>query len=117
MEERGYKKLVVWQKADELAYEIYIETKSFSKHEIYGLTSQLRRAGLSVSTNLVEGVSRQNKGELRQFVNISMGSLAEVEYLLDFSLKLEYIKEKQHKKLQELQGDVSRLLWRFYSSI
>ena len=54
MKEAEYKKLIVWQKADDLAYQIYLETKKFPKEEIYGITSQLRRAALSVPTNLVE---------------------------------------------------------------
>ena len=73
---KGYKKLKVWQKADELALAIYIESKKFPKEEIYGITSQLRRAALSVPTNIVEGSGRQNKKEFRQFVNIALGSLA-----------------------------------------
>ena len=83
MDEVGYKKLIVWQKADELAYQVYIETRNFPKEEIYGITSQLRRAALSVPTNIVEGYGRQSKNELRRFTNIALGSLAEVKYLID----------------------------------
>ena len=61
MSEAGYKKLLVWQKADELAYQVYLETKKFPKEEIYGITSQLRRAALSIPTNLVEGRGRRRK--------------------------------------------------------
>jgi four helix bundle protein len=117
MGEQGYKKLIVWQKADDLAYKIYIATKSFPKDELYGITSQLRRAALSVPTNLVEGTGRQGKSELRQFANIALGSLAEVTYLLDFSLKLGYLKEKDYEVLQDLREEVGRLLWKFYKSL
>ncbi|MBA2124526.1 four helix bundle protein [bacterium Unc6] len=110
MAEKGYKKLIVWQKADELAYQVYLDTKSFSKEEIYGITSQLRRAVLSVPTNIVEGYGRQGKKELRQFINMALGSLAETEYLLDFSLKLGYLNHKSHKKLQDLRQEVGNLL-------
>jgi four helix bundle protein len=58
---RGYRKLIVWQRADELAYQVYISTKDFPKEEIFGVTSQLRRASLSVSTNIVEGYGRQGR--------------------------------------------------------
>ena len=116
MAEKGYKKLIVWQKADDLAYKVYIATKTFPKNELYGITSQLRRATLSVPTNLVEGSGRQGKAELRQFANIALGSLAEAGYLLDFSLKLKYIKESDHKLLQSLCDEVGRLLWKFYKS-
>ena len=73
MVEKGYKKLIVWQKADELVYQVYLATKSFTKEEIYGITSQLRRAVLSVPTNIVEGYGRQGKKELKQFINIALG--------------------------------------------
>ncbi len=81
---KGYKKLFVWQKADELAYQVYLASKKFPRDEIYGITSQLRRAVLSVPTNLVEGSGRQGSGERKQFINIALGSLTEVEYLLSF---------------------------------
>ena len=81
----GYKKLNVWKKADELAYQVYIVTRTFHKEEIYALTSQLRRACLSVPTNIVERYGRQGRNELKYFVNIALGSLAEARYLLYFS--------------------------------
>lgn len=113
----GYKKLIVWKKADELAYQIYLETKKFPKEEIYGITSQLRRAALSIPTNLVEGTGRQGRKELKHFVNIALGSLAETEYLLDFSLRLKYFSVELHKKLQDLRQEVGNLLWKFYLSL
>jgi four helix bundle protein len=117
MEEKGYKKLIVWQKADELAYQVYIGTRNFPKVEIYGITSQLRRAALSVPTNIVEGYGRQGRKELKQFANIALGSLAETEYLLDFSLRLEYLTKESHKRLQDLRQEVGNLLWKFYNSL
>lgn len=117
MKEKGYKKLIVWQKADELAFQIYLVTENFPKREIYGITSQLRRAALSVPTNIVEGYGRQSKRELKQFVNIALGSLAEVEYLLDFCLKLKYLSTKEYGELQDLRQEVGNLLWKFYKSI
>jgi four helix bundle protein len=117
LQKKGYKKLLVWQKANELAFQIYMVTKKFPKEEVYGITSQLRRAVLSIPTNIVEGYGRQNKNELRQFLNIALGSLSEVEYLLDFCLKLNYITNEEHKKIQDLHIEVGRLLWKFYKSI
>ncbi len=63
MGEVGYKKLAVWHKADELAYHVYMAVKKFPKEEIYGISSQLRRAALSVPTNIVEGYGRRGKKE------------------------------------------------------
>ncbi len=77
--EKGYKKLIVWRKADELARQVYLETKKFPKDEMYGITSQLRRAAISIPTNIVEGTGRQNKNELKQFINVALGSLAETD--------------------------------------
>lgn len=117
MEEVGYKKLIVWQKADELAYQVYLEIKKFPKEETYGITSQLRRAALSIPVNIVEGYGRQGKKELKQFLNIALGSLAETRYLLDFSLRLKYLSIEQNQGLQNLAQEVGRLLWKFYKSI
>jgi four helix bundle protein len=113
----GYEKLLVWQKADELAYETYLATRTFPKEEMYAMTSQVRRAALSVPTNLVEGYGRQGKNEFRQFVNIALGSLAEARYLLGFCLKLKYLKPPEHGRLEALAEEVGRLLWRFYESL
>lgn len=113
----GYKKLNVWKKADELAFQIYIATRDFLKEETYGITSQLRRAGLSVPTNIVEGYSRQGKKELKHFINIGMGSLGETRYLLDFSSRLGYLNRSQYAPLEQLGAETGRLLWRFYESI
>jgi len=117
MEEVGYRKLVVWQSADELAYAVYLKTKSFPKEEMYGITSQLRRAALSVAINIVEGYGRQGRNEFRHFLNIALGSLAETEYLLDFSLKLKYLNERNYNDLRDLRKKVGRLLWKFYKSL
>jgi four helix bundle protein len=115
--EYGYKSLVVWQKSDELAYQIYLSTRKFPKEEIYGITSQLRRAATSVPANIVEGYSRQGQNELRYFANIALGSLAETRYLLDFSLRLKYVDPKKYKELSDLASEVGRLLWKFYKSL
>jgi len=113
----GYKKLIAWQKADDLAYQVYIATKSFPKEEIYGITSQLRRAVLSIPTNIAEGCARQNKKEWKHFVNIALGSLAETEYLLNFCKRLEYLGNYEHRKFQERREEIGRLLWKLFKSI
>ncbi len=112
-----HKNLIVFQKADELALRIYKLTEKFPRHEIFGLTSQLRRAALSIPTNIVEGYSRRSKKELAQFINIALGSLAETEYLLDFSKKLNYVASDNNMELEELLEEVGKLLWSFYRSL
>ncbi len=114
--EKGYKKLILWQKADELAYQVYLASKSFPRHEIFGITSQLRRSALSVPTNIAEGTGRQNKNEIKQFANIALGSLAETEYLLEFCFRLKYLDTQSFQQIEMLRKDVGRLLWKFYLS-
>ena len=113
---KGYKKLILWQKADDFAYQVYLETKNFPKEENYGVTSQLRRAAISIPTNLVEGSGRQSKNEFKQFANIALGSLAEAEYLLEFCLRIGYLNQEGYHKLELLRKEVGGLLWNFYKS-
>ena len=116
MGEAGYKKLIVWQKSNELAKQVYLESRNFPKDEIYGIISQLRRAALSIPTNIVEGHSRRTDKQLKQFLLISLSSLAETEYLLDFSQEIGYLDQENHKRLQSIRQEVGNLLWKFYKS-
>lgn len=115
--QRSYRRLVVWQKADELAFQIYLITKNFPKEEIFGLTSQMRRAAFSVPANIVEGYARSFNKEKIQFYMIARGSLTELEYSIDFSLRLKYLSDEQHLKLTSLRNEVGRLLNGFINSI
>ena len=112
-----YKDLIVWQKADELAFAIYVSTKTFPRNEVYGITAQLRRAALSVPTNIVEGYARKGDKELGRFVNIALGSLAETEYLLNFAHRLGFLTKKDYDHLDTLRSEVGRLLWSFSRKI
>lgn len=111
-----HKELIVFNKADELAFHIYKITESFPKNEMFGLTFQIRKAALSIPTNIVEGYARRSKKELAQFINISLGSLAEAEYLLEFSKRLGYIKTDV-SQIEALINEVGKLLWSFYRSL
>lgn len=113
-ERKFYKNLRVWEKADQLAYDVYQVTKKFPKEELYGLTSQLRRAALSIPTNIVEGKGRQNSGERKHFLNIALGSLSEVEYLMEFSAKLGYLSYSDLKCLDQVRSQVGGMLWKLY---
>jgi four helix bundle protein len=114
---RGYRKIIAWQRADDLVHAVYEATADFPKSELFGLTSQLRRAALSVPTNIVEGCGRQNRGELKQFVNIALGSLAEVEYLLSFAARRGYLVGKSAESVEAIRTETGRLLWRFFRSL
>ena len=110
----GFQRLVVWQKADQLALTIYRLTSTFPKTEIFALTSQLRRAALSVATNIVEGYARNSKTECRRFLVIALGSLAETKYLLSVALRLRYLQERDYKEVMLPADEVGRMLWKFY---
>jgi len=112
----NYRQLIVWQKSHELAMKVYILTKAFPKEETYGITAQLRRAALSVPTNIVEGYGRRTKGELSRFLDIARGSLAETEYLLDFSNELGYI-NTDISEIHSVIEEVSKLLWSFQKGL
>lgn len=113
---RSYKDLIAWQKTDSLACAVYEVTATFPKSEMFGLTSQLRRAAVSVPTNIVEGFSRLNKNEFRHFLSISLGSLAEVQYLLEFSYKQKFINQVDYDITLSLKEESSRLLWKLHES-
>ena len=112
----GYKKLLVWEKADQLVHEVYDLTVKFPKEEIFSLTSQLRRAALSVPANIIEGHARNNKNEFRHFLSIALGSLAEVEYYLEFSLKRNFITSSEYQEVRTIREDCGKLLWGLYKS-
>lgn len=114
--EKGYKKLLIWQKADELACQVYLKTKEFPKNELYGLTSQLRRAAASIPINIVEGTDRQNRNEFKQFINIALGSLAETEYLLEFCFRLGHFDKESYEQLESLRRETGAMLYAFYKS-
>jgi four helix bundle protein len=117
MENERWAKLEVWKMADDLAFEIYRRTQQFPKEEIYGITSQIRRAALSIPTNIVEGYSRKGDKELVRFVNISLGSLAETKYLLYFSNRLGYFKTDTYNELKKGYDTLGKLLWKFYEKV
>lgn len=85
--------LNVWKESIKLVKEIYIITKCFPKEELYGLTNQIRRAVVSVPSNIAEGAARKSNKEFSQFLSISLGSLAEVETQLIISKELDYIQD------------------------
>jgi four helix bundle protein len=117
MEQERWEKLEVWKLADDLAFKVYKITKTFPKEEIYGITSQLRRAALSIPTNIVEGYSRKGDKELSRFINISLGSLAESKYLIYFSNRLQYFKSEEYRELKTGYDEVGKKLWKFYETI
>ncbi len=103
----NYKELKVWQKSMDLVEIVYKFTTAFPKEEMYGLTSQLRRASLSVPVNIAEGHARNTTGEFLQFLGIAKGSLAELETLLELSQRLNYLKKENSEILLMNSTEIS----------
>jgi four helix bundle protein len=97
---RDFKKYDIWQLSHIITLEVYKITFNFAKEELYGLTSQLRRAVASIPTNISEGCGRYSDKEFNQFLNIALGSANETEYLLILSKDLKYISEDLFSDLE-----------------
>ena len=105
----GYRKLEAWQQCRTLANAIYAATRSFPRDERFGLTLQLRRAGISAVANIAEGHARVGKSEFARFLNIALGSLAEIDALMQLSADQAYLAETGYKELKALRDSASRL--------
>ncbi len=110
MPNRDYRDLIAWKKAFELSLVIYQETASFPVEEKYGITSQLRKAGISIPSNIAEGQGRNSKGEFLHHLYFAMGSLKEVETQLLISDALGYLESSQTAKLMSVTAEVGRLI-------
>jgi len=98
---RDYSKIEAWKLADDLTVAIYERTQSFPREEMYGLTSQLRRASYSVPANIVEGSSRESKKDYLHFLYIARGSLSETQYFIHLARRLGYLSREEADKLHE----------------
>jgi len=107
----GYKKLVVYQKTKNLVLQIYEVTNNFPKSETFGLTSQIRRAAVSVLANIVEGYAKETSAEFFRFLTISIGSLTELEVHFDLSAELNFVGPKEYETLNEKLFEVKKLLY------
>jgi len=107
---RDYRKIKAWQLADELALLVYKATKEFPKSKIWGLTSQMRRAAVSVPANIVEGSARRNRNEYLQFLYIAISSLAELNYYIRFTKELRYLDTNGYEELWAKSQEGLRML-------
>ncbi|MFH0985915.1 MAG: four helix bundle protein [Candidatus Omnitrophota bacterium] len=114
---RDFKKIKVYQKAEALILVIYKLTKDFPKEEIFGLTSQLRRAVVSVACNIAEGSSRQHLKDYMHFLYIARGSLAEVKCLVGVSSELGYVAKADHSQIEALLEEASKMLYGLIKSV
>jgi four helix bundle protein len=107
---RDFHSLKVWEKAHELALAVYEASAEFPSHEIYGLTSQVRRAAVSIAANIAEGCGRNSEADLSRFLQIAMGSASETQYHLLLARDLKFLKTADHQYLEERVTEVKRML-------
>jgi len=105
-----YKDLIAWQKAMELITRIYEMTRAFPREELYGLTSQLRRAAVSVPSNIAEGQARYSHAEFHHFLRNAKGSLAEVETQIQIACNLKCTSEERKNALLEATAELGKIL-------
>lgn len=105
-----YRKLIAWQKGMDLVVAVYKSTQSFPSSEIYGLTSQLRRAALSIPFNIAEGQGRSSKPDFARFLKIANGSLQETETQIILAHSLTYLTENQEAQLLSSCQEIAKLL-------
>lgn len=110
MKVKNFRELIAWQKALDLVEETYKASKTFPKDELYGLTSQIRRAVVSIPSNIAEGQGRDTTREFRHYLSIAYGSLCEVQTQIFIAQRLTYLKEEQVIRLLGMTDEVARLI-------
>lgn len=114
---KTYRDLIVWQKSMIFVSDIYRITKNFPKNEEFTLISQLRRASISIPCNIAEGFGRKSPKEFIRFLNISIGSLFEVQTQIDISLEQNYISNITYKNIFEKSREIERMICSLISKI
>ena len=112
-----YEKFVAWKVTHQLALEVYRVTESWRGIERYELTSQTRRAALSAATNIAEGSAKRGVPEFRRFIDISLGSLSELSYLLRFSRDRGILNDQEFSHIDQLRANAGTLTWRLYACL
>jgi S23 ribosomal protein. len=108
--ERPHKKLLVWSKSIDFVTLIYEETKQFPRDEEYGLKSQLRRAAVSVPSNIAEGLTRKSQNDKLHFLNIAQASLSEIDTQIEISLRLNHIDNARYQRIETHMIEIQKLL-------
>ena len=108
---RDFKKYKIWELGHQLTLDVYEATKSFPNNEIYGITSQIRRASSSIPTNISEGCGRDSDAEFKRFLTIALGSASETEYLIHLAKDLNYINETSYSSLNEAVNTIKRKIF------
>jgi len=114
---KDFRDLKVWRKAHDLTLAVYLLTRGFPKDELYGLTSQMRRASASIGANIAEGCGRTGGGELGRFLQIAAGSASELEYHLLLCRDLHLLTHADYEKLAVNVAEVKRMLCAFVKKL
>ena len=114
---KDYRKIQVWQRSHVLTVEIYRLTKLFPKEEMFGLTSQMRRAASSIPANIVEGAGRDGDPEFKRFLIIALGSASELDYFILLSTELGYIEQTAAKNTAAEIQEIRRMLGGFIQKL
>ena len=109
-EVKTYKDLLVWQKAIHFVTQVYKVVKGFPQEELYGLTSQIKRAAVSIPSNIAEGYGRKSTKDYIRFLQIAMGSIFEIQTQLEISKNLEFVSESSFGELYEYSREIERML-------
>ena len=112
-----FRKLLIWQKSMALITKIYFSTNNFPKEEIFGLTSQIRRSSISIPSNIAEGSGRESDKDFLRFLNISIGSLFEMQTQLEIAKNIAYLNQEEFNNLYEDSREVERMLVAFIKKI
>ena len=112
-----YERLHAWKACDDLTVAVYKATEKFPRHELYGLTSQARRASFSSAAKIAEGSAKRGSREFRRYLDISIGSLSEVAYALHVAKRLEYLSVEEWRALDQLRSNASKLTWALCRSL
>jgi len=107
----GFRKLIIYQKSKNLVLSIYKATKTFPKGELFGLVSQMRRASVSVTANIVEGYSKNSSKEYVHYLTISIGSITELEFLLEISKDLGFIDSETFDNINNELYSIKKMLY------
>jgi four helix bundle protein len=109
----NFRNLLIWQKSMSLTTKIYNSTKKFPKEELFGLTSQIRRCSISIPSNIAEGYGRDSNKEYLRFLNISIGSLFEMQTQLEIAKNIQYLNDEEFNNLYDDSREIERMLVSF----
>ena len=112
-----YERFTAWKASHELALAVYRSTRSFPKEELFGLTSQMRRAAFSAAANIAEGAAKRGSLEFHRLLDIANGSMCELSYAILFVTELGLLAQEEGRRLEELRSRAGKLTWGLYKTV